>query len=127
MDDDSRPSPSHGVIGVALLTAGYSLYRLITGIYAPVGKPGFVAGVGSILVAYLLVRGRLAGWIGALVLYALLLGDRLLGVTVFGPEGVPTVVVPVAVLAYLLFARDQFRVPPTDDAAADGDVSSKAD
>lgn len=119
---DARPK---GVSVVILLTALYSVERLLTsavrGSLLLRGHSGaaFWAGWMGLTIAYLLWRGHHTGWVAAVVLYGFLLFDLGLGATVFGPTEVPLVGVALVVLVYLVRRRDQFRTPPPETGQHD--------
>lgn len=114
---DARPQ---GVSVVILLTALYSVERLLTSaargsllLGGPSGA-AFWAGWPGLTIAYLLWRGHHAGWVAAVVLYAFLLFDLGLGAAVFGLTEVPLVGVALVVLVYLVLRRDRFRTPSSE-------------
>lgn len=118
MDSElSDPRPP-GVSAVILLTALYSVERLLTsavrGSLLLGGRSGaaFWAGWTGLVIAYLLWRGHPTGWVAAVVLYGFLLFDFGLGAAVFGLTEVPLVAVALVVLTYLILRRDQFRTAP---------------
>ncbi|SDQ60379.1 hypothetical protein [Natronobacterium texcoconense] len=123
MDLEPLRSRPPGVVAVVLLTVVFAIGQASASFFAilgsphPAGQGEFVSAMAGFVVAYLLWRGYFAGWIAAVILYAALSVDLVIGATVFGLTGVPLFVLPIAAFAYLLVARTQFYGPSTESSA----------